>query len=69
MVANQVIPSTNVKLVKGIQVELGLVIHQGKCIPWLTPNQFIIGWEPEEILTKMIANKNQTEEESKHQKH
>ena len=46
MVANQVIPSTNLKLVKGIQAELGLVIHQGKCIPWLKPNQFIIGWEP-----------------------
>jgi hypothetical protein len=43
MEANRVIPSTDVKSVKGIQVELGISIDQGKCIPRLHPTNLWLG--------------------------
>jgi hypothetical protein len=43
MEANRVIPSTDVKSVKGIRVELGLSIDRGKCIPRLHPTNLWLG--------------------------
>jgi hypothetical protein len=43
MEANQMIPSTNVKSVKGIRVELKISIDRGKCIPWLHPTDSWLG--------------------------